>query len=138
MSKVEWFRRTTWTAADAADFAAHLKRSRSDFHKAQYLHIQAGHLHAVGVPELTAVALGLLDQLVTDWPSESQLSIAHAQRAQCLVDLGRSAEALDAYRAALLAGLHRLLDVHGEEGYLATWVRFPFPSHRLAQLRALL
>ena len=76
MSKVEWFRRTTWTAADAADFAAHLKRSRSDFHKAQYLRIQAGHLHAVGVPELTAVALGLLGQLVTDWPSESQLSIA--------------------------------------------------------------
>jgi tetratricopeptide (TPR) repeat protein len=101
MSRVTWFRRATWTAADASDFAAHLKRSRSPFRKAQYLRIQASHLHAVGTPELTVAALGLLDQLLAEWPDESQLSLAHAQRAECLVDLGRSAEALDAYRSAL-------------------------------------
>ncbi|HEX6964245.1 MAG TPA: hypothetical protein VF166_00515 [Gemmatimonadaceae bacterium] len=117
MSKVEWFRRTTWTAADAADFAARLARSRSPFHKAQYLRIQAVHLHAVGTPELTVAALGLLDQLLAEWPDASQLSLAHTQRAQCLIDLGRPAEALDAYRDALRA--RRAAPNIGNDAHLA-------------------
>jgi tetratricopeptide (TPR) repeat protein len=103
MGQVEWYRRTTWTSADAIDFAARLERSRSAYHKAQYLRIQAGHLHTVGSPELTLVALGLLDQLLREWPDESQLSLAHMQRAECLVDLGQPIEALAAYRDALEA-----------------------------------
>jgi hypothetical protein len=42
------------------------------------------------------------------------------------------------FAGALVAELCRLLEVYGEEGYLENWVRFPFPSHRVAQLRALL
>src|ERR1700737_4923308 len=103
MGQVEWYRRTTWTTADAVDFTARLERSRSAYHKAQYLRIQAGHLHTVGSPELTLVALGLLDQLLREWPDESQVSLAHMQRAECLVDLGQPIEALAAYRDALEA-----------------------------------
>lgn len=38
---------------------------------------------------------------------------------------------------ALLAELRRLLELHGEDGYLEKWVRFPFPHNRVAQLSAL-
>ena len=38
---------------------------------------------------------------------------------------------------ALLAELRRLFELHGEDGYLEKWVRFPFPRDRVRQLRAL-
>lgn len=38
---------------------------------------------------------------------------------------------------ALLSELRRLLELHGEEGYLKEWVRFPFPLARLEDLRTL-
>ena len=42
------------------------------------------------------------------------------------------------FAEALLSELQRLLELHGEEGYLDKWVRFPFPRDRLAQLSTLL
>ena len=103
MTAAKWFRRTTWSPADAADFGARLERSRSAFHRAQYLRIQAAHLHEAGTHPLAEAAFGLLDQLLAEWPDESQLSSAHMQRAGCLIDLGRPEEALAAYQAALAA-----------------------------------
>lgn len=103
MSNADWYRRLTWTPADAAEFAERLKRSRSAFHRAQYLRIQAHHLQEAGRPELTTAALTLLDQLIAECARDPAISLAHKQRAECLVDLGRSSEALDAYRAALSA-----------------------------------
>lgn len=101
MGKTEWFRRTTWTPEDQADFAAHLARSRTSFHKAQYLRIQASHLREVGRPAFAVAALQLLDQLLAEYPEPSELSMTHLQRAECLLDLGRSEEALGAFRRAL-------------------------------------
>ncbi|HEX6535036.1 MAG TPA: hypothetical protein VF041_10580 [Gemmatimonadaceae bacterium] len=101
MAKTDWFRRTTWTPDDRADFEARLAKSRTPFHKSQRLRIQASHLHGVGTRELTGAALGLLDRVVADFPEPTQLANAHLQRAECLIDLGRPEEALDAYRRAL-------------------------------------
>ncbi|MDP9351810.1 MAG: hypothetical protein M3P51_09770 [Chloroflexota bacterium] len=103
MSHAEWFRRSTWTAEDKADFTARLKRSRGSSNRAQYLRIQALHLQEIGTEALLQAALGLLNQLITDYPDPLQLASAFHQRAQCLSDLGRYPEALESYRSAFVA-----------------------------------
>lgn len=95
----DWFRRKTWTDEDRVDFLARLQRSRSEFHKAQYLRIQALELHRADRLQNARPSLELLDMLVERWPDESQLAAAHEQRAECLRDLGREEEAIDAYRS---------------------------------------
>ncbi len=100
MGKVDWYRRSTWTPDDQADFHSRLRRSRTDFHKAQYLRLQALALQEVGTEPMMTAALGLLDQLVRGCPDPSQLASAHQQRAGCLTDLGRYEEALISYREA--------------------------------------
>lgn len=78
-----------------------LRRSRSSFHKAQYLRIQAWHLEQVAQPIELAAAIALLDMLIHDYPDASQLAQARQQRARCFAVTGRTAEALEEYRAAL-------------------------------------
>jgi tetratricopeptide (TPR) repeat protein len=97
----DWFRRRTWTAEDRADFESRLSRSRTVFHKSQYLRIQALHLVQDAEPPLHEAALELLDRLVREFPDRSQLGEAHRQRGNCLVSLRRSDEALGAFQAAL-------------------------------------
>jgi tetratricopeptide (TPR) repeat protein len=103
MAKTEWFRRTTWSAEDAADFAARLKRSRGMFHRAQYLRIQALHLERTEEGSLLLVALGLLQQLITEYPDPSQLAEAFHQHATCMVALGDIEGALTAYHKSFEA-----------------------------------
>jgi tetratricopeptide (TPR) repeat protein len=96
----DWFRKTTWSAEDARDFERRLKRAR-EFNKAQYLRIQAAHLHRVGTAELTHIALELLDRLLSEHPDRVHLAEAHHQRGSCLALLGRPDEAIAAFREAL-------------------------------------
>jgi len=103
MAKPKWFRRSTWSSEDQAEFQSRLARSRSRFHKAQYLRIQALHLAKVGTGQMLDAALNLLDQLITQCPDPFELSQAYQQRARCLSDLGRHQEAIDAYEAAIIA-----------------------------------
>ena len=97
---MDWFRRTAWASNDRLDFEARLSRARRH-NRAQYLRIQAAHLEGTGKPELIAEALGLLERMLRDYPDRIERAPAHSQRARCLAQLGRVAEALDAYRAAL-------------------------------------
>jgi tetratricopeptide (TPR) repeat protein len=103
LGKVDWYRRSTWTAEDQADFQARLKRSRGSFHKAQYLRLQALALQEAGTEALLVAALSLLEQLVREYPEPSQLASAHQQRAQCLANLGRYADAMASYEASFAA-----------------------------------
>lgn len=96
----DWFRRTTWTLDDRAEFAARLSRSRSIFHKAQYLRIQALHL-ADAEPPLHEGALELLDQLLRDFADPFEVPQARTQRARSLAAVGRRDEAIEEYRRAL-------------------------------------
>ena len=97
MSSDDWYRRTTWTDTDRAEFHARLKRSRGAFHKAQYLRIQAHHLAKAN---LTQGAVELLDQLIADFPDPSQLAQAHLQYAECMLASDRVDDAVVAYRRA--------------------------------------
>ena len=95
----DWFRRRTWTDEDQVDFFARLQRSRGEFHKVQYLRIQALELHKADRLRHARPSLELLDMLVERWPDETQLAAEHEQRAECLRDLGREEAAIDAYRS---------------------------------------
>jgi tetratricopeptide (TPR) repeat protein len=99
MGRDDWFRRRTWTDADRSEFFARLNKSRSAFHKAQYVRIQALELHHFGGKRYASTALELLDLILQQWKTEADASI-HLQRAECLRDLGDDAAALVAYRAA--------------------------------------
>ena len=94
----DWFRRTRWSDRDREEFNARLHRSRENSRKAQYLRIQAFHLAQAG---LHAAAIELVDRLLTEFPVEFEMASAHQQKAESLVKLGRTAEAIEEYRAAL-------------------------------------
>ncbi len=96
----DWFRRHTWTEADQREFFARLGRSRTPFHKAQYARIQAYELHRADGARYARAALELLDLIVESWMEDAQRASVHQQRAECLRDLERDAEAIDAYREA--------------------------------------
>ena len=95
----DWFRRTTWTPTDAADFTKRLARSRPH-NRPQYLRIQAVHLAEAEPPHWEA-ALQLLDRLIHQYPDQTQLAQAHFQRAECLLALSRADEAIEAFREAM-------------------------------------
>jgi tetratricopeptide (TPR) repeat protein len=97
----DWFRRSTWSASDQADFFARLKRSRG--RKTEYLRLQAAALADTRAPELIHAALQLLDIALGGSPDGFHLSMLHLQRAECLVALGRGPEAVLAFRASLQA-----------------------------------
>ena len=89
----DWFRSTTWNEAIEQAFDDKLRRARS---KAQYLRIQACTLSRLR-PE---VALRLLDRYF-QLPEEFDRAQAHVDRAEALLALGRTEEAIAGYEAAL-------------------------------------
>lgn len=103
MAKAQWFRRTTWDGDDQREFYARLRRSRSSFHKAQYLRIQALHLERDAEPPLLDAALQLLSQLLAEYPHASVMASAFHQRASCLRRLGQHDRSLDAIQSAIEA-----------------------------------
>ena len=105
MTKVEWFRRTSWSDLAALEFATHLRRSRTLLHKAQYLKIQACTLLETDEPLLVAPALQLLNQLFDEFPDKSQLEHAHLLAARCLEHQGDPAGAMRQLQLALEAHL---------------------------------
>ena len=96
----EWYRRTTWTKDDQADFEARLARARKRS-RAQYLRIQASHLMEADNPQLTSAALELLNRMLAEYPSDIEVAQAHAQRAECYIRLGEVDNAIEAFRSAL-------------------------------------
>ena len=101
MGSRDWYRRTTWSETDQAEFFARLNRSRSAFHKAQYLRIQALHLQEAGTPELIRAALTLLDKVENDYPDSFDQASVYLQKATCRLALGNKTGAVDYFRKAL-------------------------------------
>jgi tetratricopeptide (TPR) repeat protein len=97
----DWYRKTSWSEADQADFFARLKRSRTPYNKAQYLRVQAYYLEGVGSPELLKVSLTLLDKMLGEFPEKTQLASAYGQKASCLAKLGEIDQATTNYQRAL-------------------------------------
>ena len=89
----DWFRNTTWNASIEQAFDDKLRRARR---KEQYLRIQASML-AQSHP---TVALNLLDRYF-ELPNDFDHAQAHVDRAAAYLALGRMAETLASYEAAL-------------------------------------
>lgn len=94
----DWFRRTTWDSDDQEAFFARLKRSRGQFHKAQYLRIQAYYLQKNYPDE----ALKLLEMIREEFPEPFELASTYLQTAQCLVALGKKEESIQWFRKVLI------------------------------------
>jgi len=97
--KDDWYRKTTWTSDDAADFFAHLARSRTDFHRAQYLKVQA---LALKDAKQYHAALELLEMAIEKFPNRETTQVRKL-RAECLWALGLREQSRDAFRAAVEA-----------------------------------
>ena len=95
----DWFRKSTWTDADRDDFESRLARTRRAS-RAQYLRIQASHLAVAGNHK---AALDLLHRMLNDYPDPVQNNMALAQKAECLDAVGLTEQALEAFRAAIVA-----------------------------------
>ncbi len=103
MAKVEWFRRKTWTEADREAFFDRLRRSRTSFHKAQYLSIQALELEEADTDAGREAAIELTDVLLRDYPEDSQLAMAYLTRARVFRSKSDVTSTVDAFRHALQA-----------------------------------
>jgi tetratricopeptide (TPR) repeat protein len=70
MSKDDWYRNTIWTKEIEEAFESRLKRSRGNFHKAQYLRIQASYL--IDSPHKPSQEKGveLMHRLFSSYPEE--------------------------------------------------------------------
>lgn len=101
MSNEDWYRMKTWSKSDQEDFFARLKGSRTTFHKAQYLRIQASYLQSIGTKGMAFNSLELLDLMLKEYPEKSELSSAYLQKAECLITLGKIEQAIDEMRNAL-------------------------------------
>ncbi len=82
----DWFRKTTGSEADQADFFVRLKRCRTAYNKAQCLRIQASHLEGIGSHEMLRASLELLDKLFAEFPEQTQLASVYSQKASCLAN----------------------------------------------------
>jgi hypothetical protein len=102
MAAPDWYRRTSWSDSEREDFEKRLARARPHS-RAQYLRIQASHLADTRDERLTRVALDLLSRMLAEYPDRVQTAQAHAQRAECLLQLGDWNGAVEAFRAVLEA-----------------------------------
>lgn len=103
MGRHDWYRNKTWGEETKEAFFERLNRSRSSFHKAQYVRIQAACLRGTGKKKYVRAALELLDLMLEKWPEPSQLAMAHLERAKCFENLGDCGAVIESYRESVKA-----------------------------------
>jgi tetratricopeptide (TPR) repeat protein len=101
MSRHDWYRQTVWSPTQETSFFQRLARSRSPFHRAQYLRIQALTLAQTGQPSNLRVALGLLERIFADYPDAFDVAMAYLQAARCHDALGNIEAASQHFEQAL-------------------------------------
>lgn len=101
MSRDEWYRAQTWDDSTQEAFETRLSRSRTAFHRAQYLYIQGATLTATNKRREVAAGRALLERVITDFPGEDlQVAGAHYALAESLIDSNPDA-AIEHLRACL-------------------------------------
>lgn len=98
----DWFRKTTWTQADALSFESALKRARAKG-RPQYVFIQAFTLFEVADDKLVPFAVALAERAAKDFPRHVHTSVALELKGQCLERLEELLGALASYRLAIEA-----------------------------------
>jgi tetratricopeptide (TPR) repeat protein len=71
MSKDDWFRNTDWNDQIESEFEARLKRSRTNYNKAQYLRIQASYLLDSSLTKIQKRGIQFMERLINDFPEET-------------------------------------------------------------------
>jgi tetratricopeptide (TPR) repeat protein len=100
MSYSIWYRKTSWTAQDRADFFKRLKRVRAK-NRINYLQRQAYSLQETATVKNLTAAIGLFDLILSDFP-DSVLKSSHLlAKARCLSSLGNLEEAEAAFRQSI-------------------------------------
>jgi hypothetical protein len=79
----DWYRKTSWTTQDQADFFARLKRART-LGRAQYLRVQTLTLYRVGDKSLLPLVIAPARKCLTDYPE------ARMEKAAAICLTGRS------------------------------------------------
>ena len=97
----DWYRKKTWTKSDQQDFFVRLKRSRRQFHKAQYLRVQACELKETGRVDNLHAAINLLQLLFAEYPEPVEFAISYQLLGECHEQLGIFDVAIQSYRSAL-------------------------------------
>jgi tetratricopeptide (TPR) repeat protein len=95
----DWFRKTSWSKEDEADFSARLKRSRSH-NRAQYIRIQAITLYETS-PDFDDLAINLLDLVLRDYPDSADVVSAFEWKGKCYERRGRVVDAINCYRLSV-------------------------------------
>ena len=102
MTKQDWYRKTTWTDDDQADYFAHFERSRNTS-RAQYLKIQAYYLFETGRRKEIMTALELINLALEKYPERIFLAELLEQKAKCLDKLRKINEAVENFLLSLQA-----------------------------------
>jgi hypothetical protein len=99
MTTQDWFRRTTWSPADADDFGTRLSRARGQ--RSEYLRIQAITLAGTGNPAVSDPAVQLANQYLREKPKGINRAQVYTTIARALELKGDCSGVLDAYRSAI-------------------------------------
>lgn len=75
MSKEDWYRNTKWNDQIESEFEARLKRSRGNYHKAQYLRIQASYLLDSNIKTLQEKGIEYMERVIKDYPEEHSSTV---------------------------------------------------------------
>lgn len=70
MSKEDWYRNIEWNDQIESEFESRLNRSRGNYHKAQYLRIQASHLLDSKKSKLQEKGVELMERVISEYPEE--------------------------------------------------------------------
>ena len=75
MSRNDWYRNTKWNDPIESEFEARLKRTRGNYHKAQYLRIQATYLLDSTNEKNQNKGVELMERLIEVYPEEKSGTI---------------------------------------------------------------
>lgn len=100
MTDHDWYRKTTWTKKDKADYFERFNRSRSDQSKVQYLHIQALYLINTQKASLARPALELL-KLALQFKNEGFMPLIYYEMADAYKIIGDKKQIIESFRTAV-------------------------------------
>ena len=100
MGKTEWYRKTSWTENDRADFYIHLNRCRKE-NRAQYLQIQAYHLCETNQSREISAAYDLANLAMQEEKHEYEQAGLLNLKAECSNKLGQIREAEECFNLAI-------------------------------------
>ena len=102
MSNEDWYRNTTWSPSNQEAFWSRWKRSRTGFHRAQYLKIQGLALLTSGDLSLVETGRDLLRKVICEFPEETmQVGNAWHGIGSSFESQGQFQDAVEAYKMCI-------------------------------------